>query len=116
RIDPVRVHVVPHVSLDDVGTTGTSKITTKSTRMTETAGAGPDDDRPTVLFFGRIWEYKGLEYLIRAEPLISAQVPGVKIVIARETMAVYHRAVLTARHPRVMAARSQQIGDAGLRQ
>src|SRR5436190_7235453 len=244
RIDPDRVHVVPHVSLDDVGTTETSKITTKSTRMTETAGAGPDDDRPTVLFFGRIWEYKGLEYLIRAEPLISAQVPGVKIVIAgegedfgryrrlmvhperfdvhnefvaddrrsalfrqasiivlpyvdasqsgvipiayafekpvvattvgglpemvehgrtgylvrprderaladaivhllrdhtlraamgrngsrkldaecapsviaRQTMAVYHRAVLTARHPRVMAARSQQIGDAGLRQ
>ena len=39
---------------------------------------------PTVLFFGRIWEYKGLEYLIRAEPLITAEVPNVKIVIAGE--------------------------------
>lgn len=36
----------------------------------------------TVLFFGRIWEYKGLRYLIEAEPLISAQVPDVRIVIA----------------------------------
>jgi glycosyltransferase involved in cell wall biosynthesis len=36
------------------------------------------------LFFGRIWEYKGLEYLIRAEPLISEQVPDVEIVIAGE--------------------------------
>ena len=41
-----------------------------------------DGMRPTVLFFGRIWEYKGLEYLIRAEPLIAAEVPDAKIVIA----------------------------------
>src|SRR5438552_16759897 len=38
----------------------------------------------TVLFFGRIWEYKGLEYLIRAEPLITAEVPEARIVIAGE--------------------------------
>lgn len=49
---------------------------------------GPGDERPvaeidnTVLFFGRIWPYKGLEHLIRAEPLISARVPDVRIVIA----------------------------------
>lgn len=36
----------------------------------------------TVLFFGRIREYKGLEYLIKAEPLITKQFPEVKIVIA----------------------------------
>jgi glycosyltransferase involved in cell wall biosynthesis len=41
----------------------------------------PEDDL-MVLFFGRIWEYKGLEYLIRAEPLITERVPGVRIVIA----------------------------------
>lgn len=35
-----------------------------------------------VLFFGRIWKYKGLDYLIRAEPLITQQVPDVKFVIA----------------------------------
>ena len=42
------------------------------------------EDGATILFFGRIWPYKGLEYLIRAEPLITAQVPEVKIVIAGE--------------------------------
>lgn len=35
-----------------------------------------------ILFFGRIWEYKGLRYLIEAEPLISEKVPTAKIVIA----------------------------------
>jgi len=37
---------------------------------------------PCVLFFGRIFDYKGLEYLIKAEPLISRAVPGLKIIIA----------------------------------
>ena len=35
-----------------------------------------------ILFFGRIWEYKGLEYLIKAEPMITKGVPDAKIVIA----------------------------------
>jgi len=35
-----------------------------------------------ILFFGRIWEYKGLRYLIEAEPLITEKVPAAKIVIA----------------------------------
>jgi glycosyltransferase involved in cell wall biosynthesis len=37
-----------------------------------------------VLFFGRIWKYKGLEYLIRAEPLITAELPDTQFVIAGE--------------------------------
>jgi len=37
-----------------------------------------------VLFFGRIYAYKGLEHLIQAEPLISKEVPGTRIVIAGE--------------------------------
>jgi len=37
-----------------------------------------------VLFFGRIWPYKGLEFLIRAEPYIAEAVPDVRIVIAGE--------------------------------
>src|SRR5437016_983054 len=41
-----------------------------------------EEDENLILFFGRIWEYKGLEYLIRAEPLISARVPNVRILIA----------------------------------
>jgi glycosyltransferase involved in cell wall biosynthesis len=41
-----------------------------------------EEDENLILFFGRIWEYKGLEYLIRAEPLISARVPEARILIA----------------------------------
>ncbi len=51
-------------------------------------GLGDDDSAPfvpteehTILFFGRIWEYKGLDYLIRAEPEITACLPDARIVI-----------------------------------
>jgi glycosyltransferase involved in cell wall biosynthesis len=40
------------------------------------------EDPNLILFFGRIWEYKGLEYLIRAEPFITARVPEARILIA----------------------------------
>jgi starch synthase len=60
-----RVHVVPHVAI------GASKRPMART-----------DDGKTVLFFGRIWDYKGLDHLIKAEPIISNAVPDVKIVIA----------------------------------
>lgn len=35
-----------------------------------------------ILFFGSIWEYKGVRYLIEAEPLITKEVPDAKIIIA----------------------------------
>jgi glycosyltransferase involved in cell wall biosynthesis len=63
------VHVVPHVSIPPG-------------RPGETGFSGEIAHHPTVLFFGRIWPYKGLEYLIRAEPLVTAAVPDVEIVIA----------------------------------
>ena len=46
----------------------------------EEAGMEPDGRR--VLFFGRIHRYKGLDYLIQAEPLITREVPDARIVIA----------------------------------
>jgi glycosyltransferase involved in cell wall biosynthesis len=63
---PENVHVVPHISLG------------------ESPPSPPDDDGSTILFFGRIWEYKGLEFLIRAEPLITAAATDARIVIAGE--------------------------------
>ncbi|MDZ8222868.1 MULTISPECIES: glycosyltransferase family 4 protein [unclassified Nostoc] len=36
----------------------------------------------TLLFFGRIWPYKGLKYLLEAMPLIAERVPEVKLIIA----------------------------------
>ncbi len=57
--------------------------------MSRTSNAAMDQLPPTwrrerreVLFFGRIWKYKGLDHLIRAQPLISKCVPDAKIVIA----------------------------------
>ena len=62
-----RIHVIPHIAM---GQKCQSSCRTEDPRM--------------VLFFGRIWEYKGLEYLIRAEPYITERVPDVRIVIAGE--------------------------------
>ena len=59
------VHVIPHIRIGE-----------------DTALSMPFVEEPLVLFFGRIWDYKGLEYLIRAEPLITSSVPQAKIVIA----------------------------------
>lgn len=46
--------------------------------------AKAEEEENLILFFGRIWEYKGLEYLIRAEPLITARVPNARFLIAGE--------------------------------
>lgn len=47
---------------------------------------GARDNQPerpnTILFFGRIWGYKGLQVLIEAEPLITQAVPDARIIIA----------------------------------
>lgn len=59
------IDVVPHLPLGD-----------------EAAGSDVPEEDHQVLFFGRIWPYKGLEYLIRAEPLVSAAVPEARFVIA----------------------------------
>jgi glycosyltransferase involved in cell wall biosynthesis len=64
-IDAERISVIPHIQIG------------------EKLSSPPDqDEEHLILFFGRIWAYKGLEYLIRAEPLISARVPDVRILIA----------------------------------
>jgi glycosyltransferase involved in cell wall biosynthesis len=36
----------------------------------------------TLLFFGRIWPYKGLAYLLKAMPAIVEKIPQVKLIIA----------------------------------
>ncbi|KKG82671.1 glycosyltransferase [Methanosarcina mazei] len=41
-----------------------------------------NEEENTILFFGRILEYKGIDYLIKAEPLISEKIPNIKIIIA----------------------------------
>lgn len=60
------IHVIPHIAVSNSSRTSCKVM----------------EDDATVLFFGRIWEYKGLEYLIKAEPLISEKFPAIRIIIA----------------------------------
>ena len=39
-------------------------------------------EKNTILFFGHIRKYKGLEYLIKAVPLISKEISNLKVIIA----------------------------------
>lgn len=63
-----------------------------------------------VLFFGRIWPYKGLDVLVRAEPIISAAVPEVKFVIAGEgeDLAPYRAAMV---HPERFEVHNRFLRD-----
>lgn len=45
-------------------------------------GSAPDEEPHTVLFFGRMEEYKGLKYLIETEPLVSRKIKDFKIIVA----------------------------------
>ncbi len=64
-----KLHIIPHGDY--------SFFTNYKTNVEES-------ENNTVLFFGRILKYKGLEYLIKAEPNISKAIPGFKIIIAGE--------------------------------
>jgi glycosyltransferase involved in cell wall biosynthesis len=69
-----------------------------------------DGDGARVLFFGRIWEYKGLEYLIRAEPLITSAVPEARIIIAGqgEDFGRYRRLMVNPSH---FIVRNEYVSD-----
>ncbi|MCL4303441.1 MAG: glycosyltransferase family 4 protein [Anaerolineae bacterium] len=64
----------------------------------------------TILFFGRIWPYKGLQYLIEAEPLITEAVPEARIIIAGqgESFEKYRQAMINPDHFEVY---NQHISD-----
>jgi len=66
-INPALVHVIP------IGA-----YNLYQSLSTEQAPERPN----TILFFGRIWAYKGLQRLIEAEPLITREIPDARIVIA----------------------------------
>ena len=73
-IERERIHVIPHIAL------GFGEKVSDLPPGLEPGASGRDGAR--VLFFGRIWAYKGLDYLIRAQPAVSARVPDAKFVIA----------------------------------
>ena len=67
EFEPKQIHTIPHVAM------GMKHLE-----------AEEDEDENLVLFFGRIWDYKGLDQLIAAEPLVHEEVPEARIMIAGE--------------------------------
>lgn len=63
--EPSHIHVLPHIA---IGNTQTPLPIS--------------DDGQAILFFGRIWQYKGLEYLVRAMPQVNAEFPAARCIIA----------------------------------
>jgi glycosyltransferase involved in cell wall biosynthesis len=71
RVPTARTHtwIVPHGELGSLYRRWSNQLSVER-------------ESATLLFFGRIWLYKGLQYLIEAMPLIAAQVPNVKLIVA----------------------------------
>ena len=88
-----KISVIPHIQIGEDFPTSTSK-----------------EEDHLILFFGRIWEYKGLEFLIRAEPLITARVPDARILIAGqgEDFSRYTRMMV---HPDRFIVRNEFISE-----
>lgn len=93
-ICPETISVIPHVAIGS---------------PTQPSARGNESEN-VLLFFGRIWEYKGLEYLIRAEPKIAEVIPDVKIVIAGtgENLEKYRRMMV---HPERFEVHDRFISD-----
>ncbi|MFK7734813.1 MAG: glycosyltransferase family 4 protein [Pirellulaceae bacterium] len=62
-----QVHVIPHVAMGELE--GKLNVV---------------EDPNLVLFFGRIWDYKGLDQLIAAEPIVTREYPDARFMIAGE--------------------------------
>jgi len=88
-----KISVIPHIQIGEDLPPSTSK-----------------EEEHLILFFGRIWEYKGLEFLIRAEPLITARVPDARILIAGqgEDFSRYTRMMV---HPDRFIVRNEFISE-----
>lgn len=74
------------------------------------------EDPTTLLFFGRIWGYKGLQVLIDAEPLISKHISDLRIIIAGEgePFGKYERSMINSQHFEVHNYRISDDRVAGL--
>lgn len=94
RVPADAVHVIPHVLCGD-----------------DAEEPDVDEDENLILFFGRIWEYKGLEYLIRAEPMITSEIPRARIAVAGEgaDFEPYRRLMI---HPERFIVLNEYVSDA----
>jgi glycosyltransferase involved in cell wall biosynthesis len=72
RVRPEKIDVIPHGELGSL-----------YKALGEKAGREqPPRDPYTMLFFGRIWPYKGLRYLLEAFAIVKEAIPEAKLIIA----------------------------------
>ncbi len=76
RIDPGRVHVIPHGPLQS------ENIPSGANQQLARAALGIPADADVVLFFGEIKHYKGLDLLLEACCGIAEDAPGLHLLIA----------------------------------
>lgn len=101
-LPPERCFVLPHVPLWRYREVADEKGFTK-----------PNDGVFRVLFFGRICEYKGLRYLLKAIPLLQKSVSRLRIIIAGSGDNLAHCRDLISNQPNVeMHDRFVSIPDA----
>jgi glycosyltransferase involved in cell wall biosynthesis len=81
NLDPYRVFSIPHMNYSLYRHWERPEI---------------QEQHNNILFFGSIWEYKGLKYLIEAEPYLSEALEEFKITIAGkgEDLAKYRRYII----------------------
>ena len=71
-----------------------------------------EEQENTVLFFGRIWKYKGLEYLVDAEPAVRKEIPSVRFVIAGKGSAHYLQSIKSrVVHPEAFQFINEYVPD-----
>ncbi|MBD2336440.1 glycosyltransferase family 4 protein [Calothrix sp. FACHB-156] len=69
RIPKEKINILPHGELGSLYHRRTQKYSLPK-------------EPSTLLFFGRIWPYKGLKYLLQAMPLVAERIPDIKLIIA----------------------------------
>jgi glycosyltransferase involved in cell wall biosynthesis len=69
QVPAQRIHVLPHGELG-------------SLYQHRSQNKNIQEEPFTLLFFGRVWPYKGLKYLLAAMPLIATKFPEVQLIIA----------------------------------
>lgn len=73
-LDARKVHVIPQGNFSDFSGKALTKEKAKEV-------LGIDPKQRVILFFGLIKRYKGVEYLIKAFPMVKKRLPGTKLLI-----------------------------------
>lgn len=78
RIEEKRIDVLPHGELGSLYQKRARVVSSKGLQ----ANVTPAREPYTLIFFGRIWPYKGLRYLLEALPTVIEKIPKVRLIIA----------------------------------